>query len=155
MMLQMSSIMRDTGVGPNGGGGFPMPGLPSTARQNPDQTQQQQQGAGAGTGAAAGGPLPFFNPFFPPPPSTGGTGSPGTGAGTGAGAGAGAGAGGAGAGLWDPAMMQQMMNILGGAGGDPFGFGALGGLGGAAGAAGSTPADTRPPEERFQVQLQV
>ena len=42
--------------------------------------------------------------------------------------------------------MQQMMGMYGN---DPFGrFGG-------AGAAPSAPADSRPPEERFQVQLQV
>jgi ubiquilin len=40
----------------------------------------------------------------------------------------------------DPAMLQQMMQSLGGGGG---GFGAP-----------AAPQDTRPPEERFQVQLQ-
>lgn len=57
----------------------------------------------------------------------------------------------------DPALMQQML----------FGGGFGGGAGGAAGAGGAgfggpggfgapaPPADTRPPEERYQVQLQV
>ena len=38
----------------------------------------------------------------------------------------------------------------GAAGQNPFGSGMFGGAG-----AGAVPADTRPPEERFQVQLQV
>ena len=44
----------------------------------------------------------------------------------------------------DPAMMQQLMSAFGapGAGGGLFG-------------APTAPADTRPPEERFQTQLQV
>jgi len=58
--------------------------------------------------------------------------------------------------------MQQMLAAMGGAGAggaggaDPFGLGALGGLGGFGGAAGApaAAADTRSPEERFQVQLQ-
>jgi ubiquilin len=61
-----------------------------------------------------------------------------------AGAGAGAAAGNPLA--MDPAAMQQMLSMMGGMGG-----GGMGGMGG------ETPAlaDTRPPEERFQVQLQV
>ena len=46
----------------------------------------------------------------------------------------------------DPAMMQQLLAL-----GGPGGGGGLGGLFGAP----PTPADTRPPEERFQVQLEV
>lgn len=150
MMLQMSSIMREAG-GPNGAsGGFPAPGLPSTARQGQGQAQQTPA---AGTGQ------PFFNPFFPPPADA--PTSPGAGAGAGAAPGAGAPGG-----MFDPAVMQQMMNMFGGggAGGDPLGFGGLPGgfppFGqtpgfGAAGAAPAAPADTRSPEERFQVQLQV
>lgn len=58
----------------------------------------------------------------------------------------------------DPALLQQMFG--GGPGGPGGGLGGgLGGLGdlGALGAFGSppAPADTRPPEERFQMQLQV
>ena len=45
--------------------------------------------------------------------------------------------------LFDPAMMQQLMGTFGAPGG--------GGLFGAPAA----PADTRPPEERFQTQLEV
>ncbi|TBU25870.1 hypothetical protein BD311DRAFT_668775 [Dichomitus squalens] len=207
MMLQMSNMMRESGLAPPGAGGlgglgglggagaggFPAPGLPSTARQ-----QQQQPGstpqAGPGAQSPAGGipPNPFgfgFNPFLggvnpwgaPPPagsPSSTGTGST-TGTGTGADAGAGATGTGAGTGavplppsggLFDPAVMQQMLAAFGGggagaspfgglgAGANPFGgagaganpFGGLGAFG-----APAAPADTRPPEERFQVQLQV
>ncbi|KAH9949407.1 hypothetical protein B0H21DRAFT_132613 [Amylocystis lapponica] len=150
MMLQMSSMMRDAGPGGGGGAGaFPAPGLPSTARQ-PD--------AGAGASEPAGAPPAFFNPYFPPPAAGAGAGS------TPASPGAAPGAG-----MFDPAMMQQMLAAMGGMGGagagagagaggaDPFGFGALGGLGGFGGAvpaAAAAPADARPPEERFQVQLQ-
>ena len=58
--------------------------------------------------------------------------------------------------LNNPAMMQEMMAALGGggAGAGAGGFGGLGGFGGFGGAA-AAPSDTRPPEERFQVQLQV
>lgn len=45
-------------------------------------------------------------------------------------------------------MMQQLMGAFGGAGGGGMGGGGLFG-------APATPADTRPPEERFQTQLQV
>ena len=48
----------------------------------------------------------------------------------------------------DPAMMQQLMGAFGGPGGGGMGGGGLFG-------APATPADTRPPEERFQTQLQV
>ncbi|KAI1791990.1 hypothetical protein LXA43DRAFT_370821 [Ganoderma leucocontextum] len=172
MMLQMSNMMREGGVAPPGGmggfgggfggagagaGGLPAPGLPSTARQ-----PQQQPGTGTGTGAQAGAPPnpygfgfnPFLNPWGVPPPaanpsSMGST--TGTGTGT-AGADAGTGPSGTGAaapppppgGMLDPAMMQQMLAALGG-----------GGAGGLAGfGAPAAPADSRPPEERFQVQLQ-
>ncbi|KAI0328438.1 hypothetical protein GY45DRAFT_1326297 [Cubamyces sp. BRFM 1775] len=200
MMLQMSSLMRESGMGPGGaglgalgglggapgGGGFPAPGLPSTARQQ--QQSQQQPGAGAaaqqpGSPAAGSQPAPnaapFNHPFmpyfypFPPGPFGGAPGSApapgadasGTGAAGAPGAGTEAGAApGAGAipGMFDPAVMQQMLAALGGGGagvgagaGAANPFGGLGGLGGL-GAFGAPPqpADTRPPEERFQVQLQ-
>ncbi|KAI0352200.1 hypothetical protein OH77DRAFT_1409673 [Trametes cingulata] len=202
MMLQMSNLMRETGMAPGApgglgglgglgalggapaGGGFPAPGLPSTARQ-------QQQGAAPGAGAGAGAqqpagspppPFPFFNPFmsYPNPfaagaPPAGGAGAAATGsttgaaasggeAGAGATAGAGAGTGGtAGAGaapqLGNPAIFEQLLASFAGAGGAGAGapaanpFAGLGGLG--AFGAPPAPADTRPPEERFQVQLQV
>ena len=166
MMLQMSSLMRDDTMGGMGGmggfggaggfgagGGFPAPGLPSTARQQSTTTPP------AGSPPAQA-PNPFMNPFFPTPPSTT---APASGD-----AGAGAGATGAAppAGLFDPAMMQQMLAALGGGAGagaaaagagmgaSPFGMGGLGGLG-AFGGPPVAPADSRPPEERFQVQLQV
>jgi ubiquilin len=57
----------------------------------------------------------------------------------------------------DPALMQQMLFSGSFGGGAPGaagtagpGFGGLGGFG-----APTPPADTRPPEERFQVQLQA
>ena len=126
MMLQMSNMMRGGGQQ----GAFPAPGLPSTAAN-------QDAGAPAAGGAPAAAPAqPFFNPWFPPPPASGSNpASPGA---TGAGAPP--------FGAFDPAMMQQMMGAFGGAG-------PMGGFGGAA--APAAPADTRPPEERFQVQLQV
>ncbi|KAG9222115.1 hypothetical protein CCMSSC00406_0009566 [Pleurotus cornucopiae] len=149
-MLQMASILEGGGGlggmggagmgGPfgqlGGAGGFPAPGVPNTGATSPGATQATDSNAGST-------PTPF-NMF------------------TGAGAGAGAGATGAGAGLppFNPALMQQILS----GGGGPFGGlgGGLGGgfggsLGGGLGGLGGTPpapADARPPEERFQVQLQ-
>ncbi|KAK7686493.1 hypothetical protein QCA50_010091 [Cerrena zonata] len=132
MMLNMSNVMQGGGGGFGAPSNFPAPGLPSTAQQPQSQTP-------AGTtpsNSAAGGTAPQFpfNPLF-------GIGAPG----------AGAGAGNAPPNPFgDPAAMQQMMNLLGGGGSG-------GGLGGGLGGFGSTPAapaDSRPPEERFQVQLQ-
>ena len=168
------------GMGPFGGagfggagagagvGGFPAPGLPSTARQQQQQPPQSGTGTGTGTGTGAQAGLPpnpfgfgfnpFMNPWGVPPPasvpsSTGSTTGTGTGAtGTDATTGAtGTGTGAAPAppppgGMFDPAMMQQMMAAFGGGG--------AGGLA-AFGAPPAAPADSRPPEERFQVQLQV
>jgi len=172
-MLRMSSMMRDSGLdggmfgggnpfgsGGGGGGGFPAPGMPSYATQQPPSsspttTGQQQSQANAfnpslyppfpppttesNTAGAPGSPTNpnAQNPFaglagllgsMPPPPP------------------AGAGAAGAGSpfGMIDPALMQQ---ILGGLGGGPPGFASPP-------VASTTPADTRPPEERFQTQLQ-
>lgn len=157
-MLQMSQLMRGGGPGaPGSAGSFPAPGLPSTARQQ-GQDQQPQTGStpSGAPNPAAGVPSLFF-PFAPPPPAGGSNPtSPGA---QGAAPGAGVGAG-----MFDPALMQQMLAAMGGgvgagagagpAGADPFGLGVFGGLG-AFGGAPAAPADTRPPEERFQVQLQV
>ncbi|KAM5538368.1 hypothetical protein V8D89_007970 [Ganoderma adspersum] len=174
MMLQMSNMMRDSGAAPPGGagmgafggagfggagvgaGGFPAPGLPSTARQQ--QPPQSGTGTGTGTGAQAGLPPnpfgfgfnPFMNPWGIPPPaatpsSTGSTTGTGTGAtGTDAATGAAAPPPPPG-GMLDPTTMQQMLAAFGGGG--------AGGLAGF-GASPAPPADSRPPEERFQVQLQ-
>ncbi|KAG7095354.1 hypothetical protein E1B28_006113 [Marasmius oreades] len=50
--------------------------------------------------------------------------------------------------LFNPAMMQQMMSAMGGSpNSNPWSMGGLGGFG-------SPPTDSRPPEERFQTQLQ-
>ncbi|RDX44260.1 hypothetical protein OH76DRAFT_1409221 [Lentinus brumalis] len=188
MMLQMSSMMRDSGMAPGGpggmggfgglgalggaggaAGGFPAPGLPSTARaQQPGSPPAGSQGTSPSAPQANPFALPF-NPFFPVPPAAGATGSgSGAAAGTpGADAGAAAGVPPPG-GMFDPQMMQQMLAALGGAGAgvgagglgagagaanpfaNPFGMGGLGAFG-----APAVPADTRPPEERFQTQLQV
>lgn len=129
-MMQMSSMMRGAGLG---GGGL------------------------GGTGAAVPGAFPApgvpssavgTGTTGPTSPST--TTQPGA-AGTGANMGVGA------AGMPNPALLQALLGG-GGFGGGPGGFGGLGGLGGGMGTFGApaaAPADTRPPEERFQVQLQV
>ncbi|TFK83224.1 hypothetical protein K466DRAFT_589902 [Polyporus arcularius HHB13444] len=192
MMLQMSSMMRDSGMAPGGpggmggfgglgglgalggaggaAGGFPAPGLPSTARaQQPGSPPAGSQGTSPSAPQANPFALPF-NPFFPVPSAAGATG-PGSGAAAGtSGADANAAADGAvppPGGMFDPQMMQQMLAALGGAGAgvgagglgagagaanpfaNPFGMGGLGAFG-----APAVPADTRPPEERFQTQLQ-
>jgi ubiquilin len=102
----------------------------------------------------AGSPTPGLPPVNPPFPSMlGPVGA--SGATTG-------GAGGAGG--FDPAILQQLFGMGAGAagggaagGGAPNPFGAtanpFGTFGGAS--APAAPADTRPPEERFQLQLQV
>lgn len=133
MMMQMSNLMNGGGAG--GPGAFPAPGVPgATATQ--------------GGGAPSPGAAPFFNPWVPTSStSPGGTPAAGTGAAAGAAAGAPPNPF---ASMFDPAMMQQMMGAMGGGG---FGGGLGGGLGGFGATA--APADTRPPEERFQVQLQV
>ncbi|KAF2169119.1 hypothetical protein M409DRAFT_64894 [Zasmidium cellare ATCC 36951] len=56
--------------------------------------------------------------------------------------------------MQNPQMMQQMMQMMGGgegAGGEGAGFNPFGGLGGAAPP--PEPADSRPPEERYESQL--
>ena len=130
-MLQMSSVMNEMGVGP-AAGGFP------------------------GMGGGLGGPGGFggaANPTVAPNPATNTT-TPGTTpstTGTTDTTGTTTGSPPPNP-FMDPAMMQQLMGAFGGSGGGGLG-GGLGG-GGLFGAP-ATPADTRPPEERFQTQLQV
>jgi len=111
MMLQMSSMMREAGVGGGGAGGFPAPGNPGglPAPGTPGNTTNPTSTTPGSTPAQ--GMAPFASMFGP------------------------------GANGVDPAMMQQL-----------FGLGAGGG--GPGGAAPAVSADTRAPEERFQVQLQ-
>lgn len=121
------------GGGLGGLGSFPAPGVPGGGTGSTPSSP--------GTGAASA-PPPLFNPWFPPPPSGGvppTTGAPGAAPSAGAGAPPNPYAS-----MFDPAAMQQMLGMLGGG---P----ALGGFG----APPAAPADSRPPEERFQVQLQV
>lgn len=146
--------------GATAGGGFPAPGLPSYAQQQ-SQTPASPT-AGSGTGAATGAPpgsppaggfppFPNFGAMFPPaqPGATGAaTGTPGAGAGT-----TNPATNPYPWGMVDPSLMQSLMGGMGGMGGFPPFGGASAGAG--AGASPATPADTRPPEERFQTQLQV
>ena len=145
----MASLMRDMGGGPPGANpfgarasSFPAPGMPSTAAAGTAPNAATTATAATGTpiaqpfnaGAAPGNP---WASMFPPA------------------GGAPASAGGAGANAttsplmnpftMNPALLQSMLDAGGG------GLGAYGVGGGSAPA----PADTRPPEERFQVQLQV
>jgi ubiquilin len=138
-MLQMASAFQGAGGGAGaspfggafgfpgaGGGTFPAPGTPSTAPAS---------SAPSNPSTSPTGTQPAPNPFaalFPPVPP--------------AGAGTGAGAGTSPFGMFDPAALAQMQTAFGGGGG-------LGGFGGF-GAPPAAPADSRPPEERFQVQLQ-
>ncbi|KAF9032792.1 hypothetical protein BJ165DRAFT_1516848 [Panaeolus papilionaceus] len=150
-MLRMASAMRGAGFAPPGFGApqssFPAPGIPGnvsnststdTASAGSNTTTSPSTGPGATTGQQ---PNPFsllagLSALGAPPASGNNT----TGTGTnpppnpfG----------------FDPALMQQMLAF-----GSPFGPGA-GGLGSyGAGGAAPQPADSRPPEERFQVQLQ-
>ncbi|EMD30875.1 hypothetical protein CERSUDRAFT_89638 [Gelatoporia subvermispora B] len=170
MMLQMSSMMRESGVAPGmggfggagGAGAFPAPGLPSHARQAQGQDAQSPPALGAPPAGAGALPNPF-GAFFPPPLGAAPSASPASPTGTPGAAGAQPGATPdplGGMGMFNPALMQQMLSMwgaggagAGAAGGaDPLGLGAFGGLGGL----GSPPAptNTRPPEERFEVQLQ-
>ncbi|KAJ3771180.1 hypothetical protein FB446DRAFT_116892 [Lentinula raphanica] len=127
---------------------------------NPESLQMMlrmsamMQGGGVGGmgGGMGGGGLFGNTPSFPAPGTPGGASTTGTAASgnsttTPSGTGAtptspGLGAGAANPfGMLNPAMMQQM-----------FGGGGFGGMGGFG--APAAPADSRPPEERFQVQLQ-
>lgn len=146
-MLQMSTMMRDAGFGAGGFGlppssassSFPAPGSPSTNSSLPFSAATPTSDNPTTTGTN-----PPLNPFalfggFPVPATGAGNVPPG----------ATTGAPGANStpGLpFNPALMQQM-----------FGLGAFGGPGaGGLGTYGAPapPSDTRPPEERFQVQLQ-
>ena len=142
-MLQMSSMMREGGAGTGAADG---PGLFGAMGGTPNVNANPNPAAAAN---------PPFNPSLWPPFPQPNQGAAATGAGAGAGATGGAGGRGtgAGAGLVDPALIQQLLGGLGsgaGGGGIPGMGGLVGGFGGA-----PQPTDTRSPEERFQVQLQV
>ncbi|KAF8993823.1 hypothetical protein BDQ17DRAFT_1431422 [Cyathus striatus] len=139
-MLQMAQMMQGAGGGSpfgglGGGGGlfapppsFPAPGVPgSNPTTNITPSSPSTGTTAPGTNANAGAPAPPpFDPFalFGAPPA-GGAAPGGT---------TGAAPNPLG---FDPAAFREMLG------------GGLGGFG-----APPTPADTRPPEERFQVQLQ-
>ncbi|KAJ8588413.1 hypothetical protein M405DRAFT_819729 [Rhizopogon salebrosus TDB-379] len=149
-MLQMASMFQGAGgagagaspfggafgtPGAGGSTGFPAPGDPSTA---PASTASPNYNASS---ASSTGSPPAPNPFatlFPPVPSTVPS----------------AGAGGAASpfGMFDPAAFSRMQAAMGGAGGGLGG--GLGGFGGFGAPPPAAPADTRPPEERFEMQLQ-
>jgi ubiquilin len=123
-------MMREGGVGggagAGGAGGFPAPGNPGGFPAPGTPGNAANPTNPASPAPAAQGMAPFASMFNP---SAGGA-PP--------------------AGGFDPAMLQQLFG-LGAAAQNSFGGGnPFGAFGGAA-----TPADTRPPEERFQVQLQV
>lgn len=141
-MLQMSQMMQGAGgspfgggMGGGGGGGFPAPGNPGGA-PNPNPSSP---GAGA-TPQSPGQGMPNLASLL---------------GGAGAGAGGAPSPGGGAPPAFDPAAMQQMLGMFGGGGGGG-GMGAgANAFGGGFGGAPAAPADTRAPEERFQVQLQV
>lgn len=131
-MLQMSSMMRGGAGGDMAG--FPAPGLPSSAAGASQDTEAGASGAG---NTAALPPIPpFFNSFFPP--SAGGA------SGTNANASSAEGLSPAGQFPASFDAAAHAMRLMGG-----------GGFGGFGAPAAAAPADTRPPEERFQVQLEV
>lgn len=127
-------MLREAGYGPGGaGGGAGLFGGPPA-------------GANASANATGAGSAPFNPsqwPPFPQPTQPAAAGATGTGTAAGA-------AGQPGAGLVDPALIQQLLGGLGS--GTPGG--GLPGLGSLGGSPPAQPADTRSPEERFQVQLQ-
>jgi ubiquilin len=130
-MLQMASMFREPGSSPFGAPhAFPAPGLPSTVNPNPPASTPSNPTSPTTQQPGANA----FHPLF--------------------GALAGAPAGGAagspppfGLPPLSPALMQQLLGS--GVGSSPALFG-----GGHSGAP-VPPSDTRPPEERYQVQLQV
>lgn len=162
MQMQMQRAMGGNGAG--GEGAFPMPG-------QTDTTEGGNANAAAAPAGQTGAPPP--NPFAAlfPGGAAGGTANPAAGD-TGSantqnlfGNPFGGQAGGQGAGnpmaqmtqhlMQNPEMMQQMMQAYGGgAGAGEAGFNPFGGMGGFGGAqAPQVPADTRPPEERYENEL--
>ncbi|KAH7886376.1 hypothetical protein F5I97DRAFT_1879778 [Phlebopus sp. FC_14] len=128
-MLQMASAFRGMGGDPFGnpfGGSAARAGFPAPGVPSGSVPSSTSPTSTEGHQQQQPPPNPFAA-FFPPQP---------TAAGTGAGA----------VPPFDPALLQQMQAAFGG-------YGGLGGFGGGFGAP-ARPADTRPPEERFQSQLQ-
>ncbi|PPQ73424.1 hypothetical protein CVT26_015775 [Gymnopilus dilepis] len=176
-MMRMANMFRGAGgMGGFGDGGFgggfggfggppafPAPGNPNPNPSSPStttagSTTTPTTGTGTGTGTGTTSPPPPMNPFnlFAALGAPGAAPAAGTGATpTSPGAGTTPGAAGAAPNAnvlnpfgFNPALMQQMMGMYG-AGGGAGGLGGFGGFGSP-----PPPADTRPPEERFQVQLQ-
>lgn len=136
-------MLRESGGMPPGMG--PGPGLFGAPPPNANPSAAPPT---AGSNPSTNAPFnPSLWPPFPQPGQTTGAGAPTAGVPTPAGG------VGAGTGAVDPALIQQILGGLGaGAGGGGLpGFGGAGGFG----ATPPQPADSRPPEERFQVQLQV
>ena len=154
-MLRMASAMQGLGgaspfgspFGAPQAPAFPAPGTPTTAAGQAGATTTPAPA----TGSPPVNPFALFNP-------TVGAGAPGA-TGTGTEVAAGTNAGAAQPFGFNPALMQQMLGMGGpfGGGAGAGGLGAYGGFGGFGGAEATpaVPADTRSPEERFQVQLQV
>lgn len=143
MMLQMSSMMgQSDGLPPFGlvgPGGFPAPGSPSGGFPAPGTPGNATNPSSPATGSPPGQAIPSLASIFGASAGPAGT--------------APAGAGAAPLfGSFDPALMQQLLSGGGGpVGGINIPFGGFGG----GNSAPVTPQDTRPPEERFQAQLQV
>ena len=130
-MMQMAQMFQGAGLG-GGMGMFGAPPAPFPAPGNPNASSTTPSTTTPNTTSPTT-PSPAANPF-------GMFGRAG-------------GAGGNPFGAPDPALMQQLLGGggFGGAGGyGGYGAPGAGGFGGAP----AVPTDTRPPEERFQVQLQ-
>ena len=141
-MLRMASAFQG-GSSPYGAFGappaaFPAPGTPNVNPTNTATGPASPTSTTATTTPSTTAPStgsPPLNPFAMFPPSAAGAG---------------------GGGGFNPALMQQMLaasNAMG-QGGAAGGWGGFGGPGFGMGSP-PAPTDTRPPEERFQVQLQV
>jgi ubiquilin len=173
-MRQANAMRRMMGGGGGGGSAFPAPGVTDTtptgaASSNPPAGSPSAFNpfAPGGFGGAAGGGNPFASLFqapgatpaqTPPAPASAGQGTPGTNTDSNAAnpfASLFNAPGAVGDGMPMPAnfseMMRQMQEAMGGNGGG--GFPGLGGLGAGAASSPPPPADTRPPEERYESQL--
>ena len=146
-MLRMASAFGGApspfGAGGYGGYGspfgaprsaFPAPGTPNTNPANPADSTSPTTATPPTSAPSPGSPPlnPALSPFlFGAPPAA--------------------------AGGYNPALMQQMLAASHAMGQGANAAGGWGGFGGAGYGMGTppVPSDTRPPEERFQVQLQV
>jgi len=124
-MLRMASMLRGGGLGGASPFGAPPPAFPAPGTPNA-QASSPSTAQNATPVAGAGSP-PAGSPPADPFGLFGGL-NPG----------AAAGSPGVNPFGYNPALMQQILGLSGGLGASP-----------------PPPADTRPPEERFQVQLQV